>query len=400
MSLCKRSLCCPHLPVLSTLCCAVHSTDTITLSVSSDVLPASEQPQLQGIVRQKVQSGGMVQLTDLTIRSWPGRLNLTISSTLVPSLSIPIYVPPCRQGSVPSADGMSCDMCDQDLFSIIQPANDSFPAGTYTDGQHVFALAVRLSPLDTSTSFSPSTVGALPPPPSPPVAPSYGGGIPASSPPPTMPSPPPLPPPPPLPAANTTNSTMRCMTCPAGGKCLGGAAIMPQQGWWHSAANSTAFHTCLNAGACRDGDDEAQAILAACQSAWYMTDPPGKEPHVLQDGRKCMLWVDNSTANGTVLAVIGSSKRRALLQADNTSMSIALYTDLQCAEGYYSNLCGACEPGYFMDGTDCSQVRQYAGWAQILGPMPLLVDLPSMLGCCWLSPLCCCALTGSSRQAS
>ncbi len=85
-----------------------------------------------------------------------------------------------------------------------------------------------------------------------------------------------------------------CRNCPAGAQCPGGAVLVPQPGWWHSAANSTAIHRCPFPAACggAGGADQpwfsrqsalavagvpptmAQAhprsrALASCQAAWY-----------------------------------------------------------------------------------------------------------------------------------
>lgn len=53
-------------------------------------------------------------------------------------------------------------------------------------------------------------------------------------------------------------SGAQCYPCPLAGECPGGAVIFPREGAWHSAANSDYFIPCQNAGACRDGDAEAQ----------------------------------------------------------------------------------------------------------------------------------------------
>ncbi len=86
--------------------------------------------------------------------------------------------------------------------------------------------------------------------------------------------------------------TATCRNCPAGALCPGGAVLVPQPGWWHSAANSTAFHRCPFPAACGAGDDDGlwegrpsangsgvpatlsqsdprSRALAACQAAWY-----------------------------------------------------------------------------------------------------------------------------------
>ncbi len=49
-----------------------------------------------------------------------------------------------------------------------------------------------------------------------------------------------------------------CWPCPEAADCPGGAVVVPQQGSWHSAANSSFMNGCPNPQACRDDDDEAQ----------------------------------------------------------------------------------------------------------------------------------------------
>ncbi len=87
--------------------------------------------------------------------------------------------------------------------------------------------------------------------------------------------------------------TATCRNCPAGAQCPGAAVLVPRSGWWHSAANSTAFHRCPFPAACgAKGGSEAlwngrlsangtgvpttlsqsdprSRALAACQAAWY-----------------------------------------------------------------------------------------------------------------------------------
>lgn len=49
-----------------------------------------------------------------------------------------------------------------------------------------------------------------------------------------------------------------CYPCPDGADCRGGAVMVPQQGYWHSAANSSSMNPCLNPQACRQDDDDVQ----------------------------------------------------------------------------------------------------------------------------------------------
>ena len=56
-----------------------------------------------------------------------------------------------------------------------------------------------------------------------------------------------------------------CKPCPAQGTCSGGATLVPQQQYWHSAPDSDHIVTCPNSNACA-GDTSA---LLACQNATY-----------------------------------------------------------------------------------------------------------------------------------
>ena len=56
-----------------------------------------------------------------------------------------------------------------------------------------------------------------------------------------------------------------CQPCPAGATCTGGALLVPQQQFWHSAPDSDHIVTCPNNNACA-GDTTA---LLACQNATY-----------------------------------------------------------------------------------------------------------------------------------
>jgi hypothetical protein len=226
---------------------------------------------------------------------------------------------------------MACDACTQDLFSLARPA-DNMPPGTYTDGKNVFAPVVRDLPSGSSSSNNSDGAGPI-------TAGGPSGPTTASA------------------AASSTSASLRCLSCPNGAVCLGGAAIVPQSGWWHSAPNSTSMHSCMNLAACREGNDQRQSLLASCQTAWYKTSPPGLNPYVLPDGRKCLLWtlssdaraVAGSPANPGDSSAVAAPGRRSLQQGGTASgrgtstSDTVLYTDLQCMPGYYSNLCGACQ---------------------------------------------------------
>ncbi|WIA37967.1 hypothetical protein OEZ86_001344 [Tetradesmus obliquus] len=60
-----------------------------------------------------------------------------------------------------------------------------------------------------------------------------------------------------------------CQLCPAGADCPGGASIIPQPGWWHSAATSAQMHRCPDPAACQGDRQAVQAcsLDAACRAS-------------------------------------------------------------------------------------------------------------------------------------
>ena len=63
-----------------------------------------------------------------------------------------------------------------------------------------------------------------------------------------------------------TPTARQCISpCPANANCSGGASLVPNLGYWHSAPNSTYMAACPNAKACQ-GDRNA---LLACQDSAY-----------------------------------------------------------------------------------------------------------------------------------
>ena len=56
-----------------------------------------------------------------------------------------------------------------------------------------------------------------------------------------------------------------CKPCPQGADCNGGASLLPQQQFWHSAPDSDHIVSCPNSNACAGNS----AALLACQNATY-----------------------------------------------------------------------------------------------------------------------------------
>ncbi len=165
-------------------------------------------------------------------------------------------------------------------------------------------------------------------------------------------------------SGGATAGAATCRNCPAGAQCPGGAVLVPLPGWWHSAANATAFHRCPFPAACGGAGSAdrpssswqpfsaaahvpptmAQAsprsrALAACQAAWYDSGwrpglwvvavaaargllgpwagagaPAALPPAALQEARlggpqgediPCLLWYEPNLLADSALAVNG-----------------------------------------------------------------------------------------------
>ncbi|KXZ42329.1 hypothetical protein GPECTOR_161g128 [Gonium pectorale] len=137
-------------------------------------------------------------------------------------------------------------------------------------------------------------------------------------------------------------SAVDCQPCPLNAECPGGAVLVPAQGAWHSAANSSNAILCPNGEACRADDDEAQEALISCQQWWYGrpvgfnysafaesilandSRPFPEAPGALPDG-------GYNASDPALCALWG-------LPADHP----AAYMAKQCGEGYGGNLCATC----------------------------------------------------------
>ncbi|KXZ48949.1 hypothetical protein GPECTOR_24g239 [Gonium pectorale] len=137
-------------------------------------------------------------------------------------------------------------------------------------------------------------------------------------------------------------SEITCLPCPDGGECPGGALVVPRQGLWHSAANSTSINPCQNQEACRDGDDEAQDNLVACQEWWY-SRPSGFDYQAFADSVR-----DN---NSTLFPDAPGALEDGTYNTSDPGLCVlwglpynhpASYAFKQCAEGYGGNLCAVC----------------------------------------------------------
>ncbi len=201
-----------------------------------------------------------------------------------------------------------------------------------------------------------------------------------------------------------------CHSCPAAAQCPGGAILVPQPGWWHSAANSTQMHQCPYQAACggqsgsaaaeweyridSTGDtdnnstatglsmlkDSRSKALAHCQSAWYaVSQQAGASAGVAITASPGSPWNATLPATSTAPAAAGPNagpdsqvQQCFLWHGDSHTSNLepssfipVSYTQLQCAAGYTGNLCATCQSGYYAStGFQCSQcpsVAQTAG---------------------------------------
>ncbi len=165
------------------------------------------------------------------------------------------------------------------------------------------------------------------------------------------------------------NGPATCHQCPSVAQCTGGAVVVPQPGYWHSAANSTKIHRCPYARACGRStyslvddwgdplfeDDNAtlavfgatlqdarSQLLGICQDTWYESWPPGSAvaasygtnatpPEPRTAAAPCMLWQEPG------------------FDVPQDAFEQYSYMQLQCAPGYTGTLCAACEPGGYIN---------------------------------------------------
>ncbi|KAG2426968.1 hypothetical protein HXX76_012753 [Chlamydomonas incerta] len=136
-----------------------------------------------------------------------------------------------------------------------------------------------------------------------------------------------------------------CRECPDGATCsdrgLGGV-LVPQDGYWHSAALSANVIECPYEGACQYGGRlqrlaDAQAAIIASSSNRSRSS-------------------SSSSSGGNSAAGGGDDEE-------------ARYRQLQCAEGYWGNLCGSCLEGYGRQASGgcqrCRTVASRVGWVAL-----------------------------------
>ncbi|KAG2486975.1 hypothetical protein HYH03_014348 [Edaphochlamys debaryana] len=166
-----------------------------------------------------------------------------------------------------------------------------------------------------------------------------------------------------------------CEPCPSETHCPGGAVVVPQPGYWHSAANSTLIHRCFSEDACTPPSPPVAAnatavaadvstALVACQQAWYASQPPGARVlaafNASSPDSTCLLW-----DSGPGYAAATS------------------YSQLECAPGYHGHLCATCNRGsYLSPDFSCQPCPSQAATA-VLGAVGSLATTALILFTAW-----------------
>ncbi|KAG2451053.1 hypothetical protein HYH02_004321 [Chlamydomonas schloesseri] len=162
-------------------------------------------------------------------------------------------------------------------------------------------------------------------------------------------------------SSNSSNSSdWRCHPCPDNALCPGGSVVVPEGGYWQSAANSTQMHQCAVEDACRAGDDDATQALVRCQERWYAYfGLASRLPSVTANSTDGGAALVRSYLQAYLAALNGSGPpytpgQTGLDGFDGFLLDCALwgvppdsphsYMQMQCSEGYTGNLCATCVP--------------------------------------------------------
>lgn len=104
------------------------------------------------------------------------------------------------------------------------------------------------------------------------------------------------------PSAESSKNKDTGFSCSSGQQLLvslatGGATLVPQPGYWQSAANASELHLCPRRSACRY--DERTSVLSKCQADWYALEADTSlnydQLQVAQARLPCDLWTANSS---------------------------------------------------------------------------------------------------------
>ncbi|KAG2448259.1 hypothetical protein HYH02_006843 [Chlamydomonas schloesseri] len=170
-----------------------------------------------------------------------------------------------------------------------------------------------------------------------------------------------------------------CLSCPAHATCPGGAVVVPEPGYWHSAPDSAWVHRCPQTAACGDSSHLLQdwpslsllpnSTSAASNNANASTDALGAAAQVVpafSDTRSETLgWCQLSaygrqlagSVNVTALRSLSCDAWGPAIESSSIHSDVGVsaaaaaattgYLAAQCAQGYTGHLCGACQPGYY-----------------------------------------------------
>lgn len=92
----------------------------VSISVQAQGLPSDKQPLLMGETEGTLVNGSFI-FSSLGLRARPGRVIVRVLSYLSEvkqPLNITMTAMPCPTGTVPSLDGLQCDGCRSQTFSI------------------------------------------------------------------------------------------------------------------------------------------------------------------------------------------------------------------------------------------------------------------------------------------
>ncbi|KAG2433150.1 hypothetical protein HYH02_012694 [Chlamydomonas schloesseri] len=345
-----------------------------------------ESRQLEVVVR-----GGVAEWDQVVASGWPGEYELVVAAVAVSGVGV--KVAPLRQPVLLLPCGLG-ERLDASRATALSP---SWTACTACPSEQ-FGLWVDSRPLTPSSPQSAAGATTTTPSVGGPTDGTSGGNV------------------VPWPSASklawvreATMAAAQCRNCPDHTVCPGGAVMVPQPGYWHSAANSTAVHRCPKPQACRWPESDAptagtsislgsflrfslssnhvaaaQEPIAAntstaaadrrsrallqCQQQWYASRPAGWPTlTALQTAAVLAASNSSSTAVGTGGSAAAKDLASACFLWGLSEADPRSYMQLQCAPGYTGPLCGACQPGYFLTSDlSCAQCLSVSATAVLV----------------------------------
>eukprot|EP00198_Chlamydomonas_reinhardtii_P004333 XP_001693669.1 predicted protein [Chlamydomonas reinhardtii] len=159
-----------------------------------------------------------------------------------------------------------------------------------------------------------------------------------------------------------------CLQCPEGAACshrgLGGVPLVPLDGYWHSGPLSANVIACPNEAACRYGgrmealaaSQQSQLRLGASSGSGSGTPaattaaagpaPPQRRRRHLVSEAPAAAGAAGVDASGGQLTATSNTSVAAGAAAAAAAAADDEYRQLQCADGYWGNVCGSCKEGY------------------------------------------------------